>query len=108
MKYGSNVNGVWVEEFDSTAGTYTRRDKAGVVLVARPLTADEAADLLAMDNEAAVRAALGSTQFDAVRVVARGTGTFATDVVRDAAIRTCARAIVALVRLNLRRFDATD
>lgn len=108
MKAGSNVNGVWVEEYDSAAGTYTRRDKAGAVISQRPLTADEAAEFAAMDNEAAIRAALASTQFDGVRAVARGSGTFASEAIRDAAIRACARAIVALVRLQLRRLEAAD
>lgn len=108
MRVGSNVGGVWVEEYDTDAQTYTRRDGAGTVLAQRAFTAAESAELGAIDTEATVRAALVSTQFDAVRAIARGSGTFASDVVRDAAIRANARAVVALARLALRRFDAVD
>lgn len=104
------------EEWDHDTRTYRRFDATGAQAEARPYTAEEAAqadaDLAAAQqtaNEAAVTGALGGAQvFDALRQVAAGTGTFATAAARDAAIRTCARALVLLVRLQLRRLDATD
>lgn len=109
MRTGSITNGVWVEEFDTDTGTYTRRAPDGTVLAQRPLTAAEAAELSALDNEARIRASLaGSAQFNALRQIATDTGVFATNAARDAAIRTCARAIVALVRLAVQRLDAPD
>lgn len=109
MKSGSNVNGVWVEEFDTDTGTHTRRSEDGKVLSTRALTADEMAELIAADNETRIRVALtGSDQFDALRQVASGTGQFATNAGRDAAIRACARGLVAIIRLTARRLDATD
>lgn len=109
MITGENNDGVWVREYNTGTSTYTERDKTGEVLVTRPLTADEAAVLTAMENEQATRDAVaGSQVFDILRTVAAGTGQFATAAARDAAIRTCARAIVLLVRLQLRRFEAVD
>jgi hypothetical protein len=62
-----------------------------------------------MVAEATMRDQLGGAAvFDALRTVASGTGQFATAAARDAAIRTCARALVILVRLTLRRLDGTD
>ncbi len=60
-------------------------------------------------NEAALTAALGdSAVFDNLRTIANGSGTFATAAVRDMAIRTCARALVILIRLKLKRLDEVD
>lgn len=60
------------------------------------------------DNRAANEASLDGQVFDNVLKVARETGTFTNNVARDAAIRTCARGIVLVVRLLRDRNDATD
>jgi hypothetical protein len=59
-------------------------------------------------NEADVATVIGGPLFDTLRVVAGGTGQFTTAAARDAAIRTCARALALLIRLQLRRLDTTD
>jgi hypothetical protein len=46
--------------------------------------------------------------FRAVVVGARGSGSFASAAVRDAAIRGCCRAVLLLARLVLRRFGSSD
>jgi hypothetical protein len=48
------------------------------------------------------------TILDNVRAVANGSGTFANNTIRDAAIRTTARALVILIRLQQRKLDAVD
>jgi hypothetical protein len=106
---GSNVNGVWVVEYNTTTSKYIRRAADGTVLEERDLTADEVAFLAEQANESLLRDRLaGSQQFDALRSVANGSGTFATAAERDAAIRLCARGLVAVVRLMLRKLDANN
>ena len=86
MKTGQVVDGVWVVEYDSDAGTYTTRDARGKVLTSRQLTAEEVAVLAEMDAD--------SKAVDVLRVAAAGTGSFTSAAGRDAAIRACARAIL--------------
>lgn len=109
MITGSYVNGVWVAEYNTETSKFIRRDETGKVLEERNLTADEVAFLAERANESLLRDRLaGSQQFDALRAVANGSGTFATAAERDAAIRLCARGLVAVVRLMLRKFDANN
>lgn len=116
MKRQTFASSVLREEWDHDTRTYRRFDATGVQVEQRPYVADEHAEADASvaaaqvtANEATVTGALGGSQvFDALRQVAAGTGTFATAAARDAAIRTCARALVLLVRLQLRRLDAAD
>lgn len=58
-------------------------------------------------NERTSRAQLDGV-FENLRTVANGTGTFANNTVRDAAIRNSARALVILIRLHQGKLDATD
>lgn len=116
MKDQLSQAGVLREEWDYDTRTYTSWGPDGVQTAQRPFAAAENADADArvasatLDaNQTTVTTALGGSQvFDVLRTVANGTGVFATNAARDAAIRTCARALVILVRLSLRRFDATD
>jgi hypothetical protein len=103
-------------EWDHDTRVHRRWNEAGALLESRAFTADEHAEADAAAaaaqleaNEATVTTSLGGAGvFDNLRTIAAGTGTFASNVVRDAAIRTCARALVILIRLALRRLDATD
>jgi hypothetical protein len=54
------------------------------------------------------RSALDGNIFDTLRTIAAGSGTFATAAIRDAAIRTCARGIVLIVRILLDKNEAID
>lgn len=58
-------------------------------------------------NEETLRGQLDGV-FENLRTVANGTGTFANNTVRDAAIRNSARALVILIRLYQGKLDATD
>lgn len=109
MIFGDNVNGVWVEEFNTDTSMYTRRDPGGDVLEQRPMSDVELAQAAQLQNEATLRNRLQDSQaWDNLRAVAGGSGAFDTAAQRDAAIRLCAKAIVALVRLYLRKLDSAD
>jgi hypothetical protein len=116
MKDQTSQGGVLREEWDTDTRTYTAWSATGVQTVQRPFTAAEntrADTRIAAGateaNEATLQGSLGGGQvFDNLRTIATGTGLFATAATRDAAIRTCARALVILIRLQLRRLDATD
>lgn len=116
MKRQIFSNSVLREEWDSVTRLYTTWDETGSQTGQRAFTTDEAtsidaeaAAVQADANEVALKTNLGAgAVFDALRTVAAGTGTFATNATRDAAIRTCARGLVILIRLTLRRLDTTD
>lgn len=85
------------EQWDGDTRLYTRWDAAGVQVLQRVFTAAEntqadADTANAADDDDRVQVS------DAVRIVAAGTGQFATAAARDAAIRALARAIVRLSR----------
>lgn len=60
-------------------------------------------------NEKALITGLGDgAVFDNLRTIAQGSGTFATTALHAAATRTCARALVIIIRILLRKLDSTD
>ena len=116
MKRQVFSNSILREEWDSVTRLYTAWDETGAQVTQRALTADEGSAIdaevaatLTDTNEAQLKTNLGaSAVFDALRTISVGTGTFATNATRDAAIRACARGLVILIRLTLRRLDSTD
>lgn len=114
MKRQTFAKSVLREEWDSATRRYSRWDEGGRRVENRAFTAEEDAEIdaalaatQAEANETAVTAMLGDGVFDELRALANGAGTLTTGQ-RDTAIRTCARGLVLLIRLQLRRFETTD
>jgi hypothetical protein len=102
-------------DWNDTDRTFTKRADDGTLLEQRPYDADEhaaadarAAEAESTQNEQTLRQQAVGDVFDNLRTIAGGTGQFASAAIRDAAIRTCARGLVILIRLQLRRLDGTD
>lgn len=116
MKDQISSGGRLREEWDFDARLYTKWDENGVQVLQRMFgsaenaAADERIAAATQEsNEGTLTGQLGNGQiFDNLRTVANGTGVFATAALRDAAIRTCARALVILIRLKIRKLDALD
>ena len=102
-------------EWDTNTRLYTEWASNGVQTLQRAFTPEEnvEADQLnsieqSETNERQNAQNLDGSLFDNLRTVAQGSGTFASNAVRDAAIRSCARGIVLVIRLLRKRNDAVD
>jgi len=109
------AGGVRRERWDYNTRVYTAWNEQGTQTAQRPFTAEEngRADaelsVAAQEtNETQIGANIDGALFDSIRTVATGTGTFTNNTTRDAAIRTCARGIVLVIRLLRRRLDTVD